>query len=412
MINVLNKLNKLNKSSLFQAAIFSGMIFNFVPWPNSILYYGIPLLIFFILSHKGETTFDFSILVFVFICFVSILTSQAEKYFYQYERFLGFVVILVCLSSLFKNGALVNFRLSLFTYVFYLLIAVTIISFIGSISGFYVIEDIRGGLIGASRHSMSLGTFAGLTLIFSLKQIIDHSQTVLKKYVWVAILIISILTIFISGARSALISAIIGSLFFLVKYFRNDKKRLFNVLMATVFILIATSSFWLAYTTVMDSKMNRDNTETSLTSSRDGLWNDRINEFISSPLLGVGFGSIDVSISKDTPFNKITGTLEPGSSWLFLLSSTGLFGFFSFLFLLISKMIRIYTVKNDDSFNSFILGILIFFTIHMFAEGYLLSCGELTFCLFWLTIGINYRKENYNMGHSSHSSEKLKHKGK
>jgi hypothetical protein len=244
---------------------------------------------------------------------------------------------------------------------------------------------------------MSLGTFAGLNLIFCVKKLLESQKSKLNKYSWILILIITMLTLFLSGSRTALISAIAGTLFLLIKYFRHDKGRLFNILLITVLVTILTSTMWLTYTSVLSNKMSSSELGGGLTSSRDQLWGDRINEFTSSPLLGVGFGSIDVNISKATPFSKQTGTLEPGSSWLFLLSSTGLFGFFCFLIIFLLKIIRTYKVNNNDSFNAFLLGVLIFFFIHLFSEGYLLSCGEFTFFMFWLTIGINYRNQGHNL---------------
>ncbi len=50
-------------------------------------------------------------------------------------------------------------------------------------------------------------------------------------------------------------------------------------------------------------------------------------EFESSPLIGVGFDAIDLNLSSASGgYDKDSGMVESGSSWLIILSMTGLIG--------------------------------------------------------------------------------------
>ena len=106
-----------------------------------------------------------------------------------------------------------------------------------------------------------------------------------------------------------------------------------------------------------------------------------------SPVIGSGFASYNNTIVKRK--SSDTGNIEPGSSWLFLLSSTGLVGFISFLLIIFRPILFIIKKQNFKSTKiSLIVSITILFFVHMFAEGYILSSGSFLFLLLWLCIGI------------------------
>ena len=127
-----------------------------------------------------------------------------------------------------------------------------------------------------------------------------------------------------------------------------------------------------------------------MTSSRDELWNDRIQEFKSSPFFGIGFASISTK-SNNHYYNKEDGKVETGSSWLNILSMTGLIGVFIFCYIWIKTLYLIYINLNRFPYtSSYLAALIIFWSIHMGAEGYIYAAGSFLFFLLWLLIGYIY----------------------
>lgn len=118
--------------------------------------------------------------------------------------------------------------------------------------------------------------------------------------------------------------------------------------------------------------------------TRGHLWAARIEEFVSSPAIGVGFQQQRV-YRKDTE-EKF---LEPGSSYLAVLSMTGLSGALGFAMLATNVFFSLYTSNSavPKEYKDLLRGWVAFFSIHLIIEGYIFACGSLLCFLFWLTVG-------------------------
>ena len=149
-----------------------------------------------------------------------------------------------------------------------------------------------------------------------------------------------------------------------------------------MFLAFSTFSIWGDYTDFVISKFNTGSLENNIIFSRELKWLFRIEEFIKSPFFGVGFGTIDPN-SLET-FDRQTGTIEPGSSWLSILSMTGLIGFLAF----IAMLFRLYKKRTNSKLYSYLIAYLSFFLIHFVFEGYILASGSLMFFCFWLLLGL------------------------
>ncbi|MDP2455208.1 MULTISPECIES: hypothetical protein [unclassified Kaistella] len=93
-------------------------------------------------------------------------------------------------------------------------------------------------------------------------------------------------------------------------------------------------------------------------------------------------------------FDSDSGKVEPGSSWLALLSMTGIAGFILIVFIFLSALIYLFKNKNDYIISGILGSLLLFFMIHMSAEGYILAAGSLLFFYIWLLLGVieGYKK--------------------
>ncbi len=81
-----------------------------------------------------------------------------------------------------------------------------------------------------------------------------------------------------------------------------------------------------------------------------------------------------------------TGTIEPGSSWLFLLSSLGLYGFLSFLIPFAYNTYMLYKNLNTGFNGGLLCSIMVLFSVHMLIEGYVVAPGAYLCFLLWLSL--------------------------
>jgi O-antigen ligase len=210
------------------------------------------------------------------------------------------------------------------------------------------------------------------------------------KLIYIIFIIISILTCLLAASRGAVVSLLIAVIFLIYLSFRKSLGKFLKVVLIFLSLILLTSSLWLPYTEQLifknQSRMQTDN----LFSGRSRMWKDRIEDFKYSPIYGVGFSSL-----KNTSNSKISslGFIEPGSGWLFILSSLGILGFIIFT-KLIFKPIFSLSKKNDLKNKSYalIVSILIFFVFHLGIEGYVLSSGGFLFFYLWLTIAIAQKR--------------------
>ena len=121
------------------------------------------------------------------------------------------------------------------------------------------------------------------------------------------------------------------------------------------------------------------------TDTRTWLWDARLREFKDSPITGIGYaltfyGRISVKAKQ----------IEPGSSYLAILSMTGLFGAVGWL-ALVGDLSSSYqraapTMPRLDRLA--LGGTAIFFVIHLAFEGYIYACGSLVGLIFYAWLGM------------------------
>lgn len=118
--------------------------------------------------------------------------------------------------------------------------------------------------------------------------------------------------------------------------------------------------------------------------TRGHLWAARIHEYSSSPVVGVGFQQ--QKIYREDTDEKF---LEPGSSYLAVLSMTGTLGAAGFLATIAALWTSLFSPSSavPTELKDLLRGWTAFFAVHFFIEGYVFACGSLLCFLFWLTAG-------------------------
>lgn len=115
--------------------------------------------------------------------------------------------------------------------------------------------------------------------------------------------------------------------------------------------------------------------------SRETLWEQRLEEFKSSPIIGIGFAA------HGTEEDKTTSRVELGGGWIAVLSQIGILGAIIIAIINIKALLSFNATRNDY-FMSYIYALYIFFCIHSIVEGYMLQGGWYMCIILWMTQGL------------------------
>ena len=241
---------------------------------------------------------------------------------------------------------------------------------------------------------MLLGPISGCTVLYMFYQLYHWKNSGKgKKLFFLIVLFMSVCLLFGAASRSAFIATAVGVVVLHCIYVRNRKAKLYKI---ALFGILALVIFTPALEPYYAKLLAKNGNEESLNfDSRADLWRLHWESFKENPLTGVGFCAVDVEPGINTLGDN--GRVETGSSWLSILSMTGILGFCSFCFLLGEMGGALY--RNIKWFNlqvAFKTGLITFFLIHMLAEGYILAAGSFLFFYFWLLLGVILNR-NYNV---------------
>ncbi|MFB6320150.1 O-antigen ligase family protein [Saccharicrinis sp. FJH54] len=350
--------------------------------PNSTEYRVHPLMLWFVLAALS-----------------SILFNNIPPFFRAKQRYVSFIIMLLLLSPLIQSVMLNYYRQQLFKVLSQTIIIMVAISFLGVVTGLGLMKNWTG-IIGLFSHSMMLGPLASIAMILAASKALQGNHSKKQQYyIYWFLTGASLITAIAAGSRSALMGGIVGLLFMIFKINQNRLSRFFKIIIILVVLAFSSFPLWEQYTEKMMSKMESAEREGDLTSSRAALWQTRIYEFDSSPFIGVGFASMNIRLT-GSYFNKDNGNIEPGSSWLAILSMMGLAGFIPLLLLLSYALFMLYTEKKDLHEAALHGALLLFFIAHMMAEGYLHAAGNGLFFYFWLLIGNTIQLKTKEASHN------------
>lgn len=324
-------------------------------------------------------------LFFGYLC-VSTFLSSPNPIFRSWERLFYFVVMLSILSPTFENQAARNIRSSTFKYLSNIFIFAAIGSFfafflgINWMSSRYDLEVGHAGHFGGlTNQSMTLAPIAGISCCIFCNKYFDTHR---KRYLICSLLCFSVLLI--SASRGALLATLGGLCVMLFNIFRH-KITFYKLVFSSGIFCIALYPIFLIFGSGIIQK-SQDTNRDGLFDSRTTKFLARISEIDSSPVIGIGFAAIDPN--GNDSFDTQTGTIEPGSSILAIVSMTGTIGLI--LFLCINFHAFNAVRKSGNHNKSLIMGLLSLFLIHMIVEGYVFAISNPLSIYYWLLIGIAY----------------------
>lgn len=359
--------------------------------PNlpQMVYYAIFLLIAIVMVfYHPNIKINVCMLFFIMAIVCSIFVNYIPDYFMPWDRFFSFLMVILCVSPFLYNSGLTIFRKEIFDKVNILFVIIVIVSFLGYLAGVYSTADFSG-FRGCTSQSMLLSPIAALTSLFCLHKAFCPEISKKEKYLFLGMMAIAFLMCLLAGSRASLAGGIVGILYYLKVRYRRNMKLFLKVLFSMLIVISVSYPLWESYLVTVAGKIERSREVGSMTTTRDALWQVRMMEFKESPVCGIGFNYVDETILP--PVYKIAaknGVIEPGSGWLFLLSSLGIMGTIPFLLLFGKPLFRIY--KKAESYSDEILigACLSFFAVHLIAEGYITSSGSFLFFYLWLLISL------------------------
>ena len=329
-----------NKPTFWFACVVLWQLMAFLPSMPSMVVYGVYIAYaLYVLFHSSNLTFYKPLLVFLLYVPVQLMLVAPDSSFHCWDRFVLFVLLLICVSPLLNNLRLAKNRRTIFS------IALTVCTFLGVGSFFARFLGINYGTSRTLDNILQIGTFGGLT----------HHSMLLGPVAAVG----CVFCCWMGYTRRIKIYWCLGVLCITAVMFSASRSALVGAIAAIT--MCGTSVLSLA-ACVRDS--------------------DR------SPHQGLRFDALDLTLSSASgAYDKDSGMVESGSSWLIILSMTGLIGAILLFPVLFGTYRQLWFDSSPQA--TILLGLLTFFFVHMIAEGYIFYGGSMLAFLLWLTIGVS-----------------------
>lgn len=382
-----------DKPTFFFALAIINQVVGFTPQIPSVGFYAI-MILYALYQLYTMRHFNSALLLFLLYVPLNILVTHPAPVFKSWERYILFITLLISVSPLLIGRRTAILRMSIFKILIFSCAVLGVGSFICRFIGInYGTNELQTNLFavgtfgGLCNHSMLLGPIAGVGVIYMTKL---AYQTRKKMYYVFALM--CLFAVMFSASRAALIGTISGLVVMLYKQSGSAGRFMKG---AVAFTLIASLTFTL-WGSALDDVIAKNDANIAgggFTSSRTNKWMMRVEEFKNNPVLGVGFVAVDLrSAMAASDADMERGVVETGSSWLCILSMTGLIGALLLIPIFFSAFRTAWNKKTEMS--PIILGILTMFYIHMIAEGYVLAGGSFLAFTVWLTVGLAYDQKS------------------
>lgn len=360
--------------------------------------YYIPLILFILcyFLYKGGFSLDLLTTLFLLATLLSILGNDIPPFFKPWQRLVQLVLVMVCVSSINKSERVAFYREALMLNLCVVSAFIMLLNFLSYYGGFG--QSTHVGFWGVCYHGNLLGMFSMIGIVYMLHLFLCEEHKI-RRIIYMCCLLVGIVVLLLASSRNTLACAIIGGAVYIKLFYKSNSRIITaGIVLGILYVLIAP--FFEEYTYGLAAKNSEAATLGSITSSRDALWATRLAEFWKSPLIGVGAFAVDTSIQNSekffNPYNSVTGVVELGSTYLGILSQTGLLGFIAFIMLLVKAIRNGYRAAMDSMSKRQILmfTLLVMFSFHMIFEGYVNTAGQLLTLLLWLILACNIQPSN------------------
>lgn len=240
---------------------------------------------------------------------------------------------------------------------------------------------------GFCSYAMWASASAAISSVFFVNMAFREFTT--QKWMKIICFILSVLSLYIvvlAGSRSAFVLALACSLLTIKMQSNKFTSLLKNMIIIAIAAIIFTP-FIMNNSKAMLQKKNAFEITVENT-SRDALWSQRIAEFKSSPIIGIGFAAHGVGL------NKKVGRNESGGGYISVLAQTGIVGTIFIIIIMGSAFMSPRKIGVDPNVI-LIYCIFAFMAIHTIVEGYLFQGGWYLCLIIWLIIGVMIEHKDY-----------------
>lgn len=310
-------------------------------------------------------------------------------------RLVLFAFILVLTCPIYTSLKWHLYKKKILRNIFIGFIGVVLINLYAKFTGFNLRALVKGWedltdkqFSGYCDQPMWLAAAAAVSTIFCAYLVfVQDRKKRLQQYFYILLLLCSVYVTMISGSRSAFLAAMGATgvvLYLLVK----NKGRLIKYVVSATAVILVLSPIFLDRKTFGAMMAKQEYQKEIGQTSRDQIWADRMVEFKSSPLIGVGFGAHGVGEDKEV------STVETGGGWISILAQTGILGLILALSIIFKAYTPIRKIRQDNSMMC-IYAAYFFFIVHSIVEGYMFQGGWYLCLIFWMVIGLLIENKQY-----------------
>jgi hypothetical protein len=311
--------------------------------------------------------------VIVLLAFAASL-SQAEQFSVAGPRWVGLALMIFFVGPVIINPVAVEARAAAWR------LAVTGMT---TLTGIFVVWYIlrlpsfgAGDFSSFMNQCMLVAPISGMGVVIALARALHG-----RSWRWGLLAAAGLVPMIAAGSRVAFLATGTAACFLLVR-----RKPALGGLFAFLFLCLVCG-FVLHRSTDEGSETSTGGlVRKGTTNSRADLWQSRIAEFKSSPVLGIGvaMGTGSGSAVEDDGAVRV----EPGSSYLAVPAMTGALGTVSFGVALGLLLCGFAFVPQKPALDRDILSVIgVFLAIHGIAEGWVLAFGSPLALIFWLWLG-------------------------
>lgn len=384
-------------------SLVSGFLF-MVPGKHNIYYIMCAISLLY-LVFNGGFRLNKLMLFFYAVIVINVMFLPILPLFRSQMRAANFIfVTLVCSPAIMSKTA-AAYRERVFKYVLIGFTILTVLSFFcfflginmmpfnreGSMALYDDYQNVGGKFSGLFNHSMIFGPIAALVSLVNFNLYLKYRTRIRL----VLFFLCSMACVF-SASRAALLALAFGIAAVLYKAIKTPHSYISfkRVTWIFIFVGLATLPFAdVAFSGVLN-KMDITQEEFGGYSSRDRKYERRLYEFSESPILGVGFASIDIRTGD--AYSPYTGQIEPGTAHLAVLAQTGLVGMTAYVLFLLGALKALRRRNSMIAYTAYALFWLFFG--HGWAEGWIFAPGGMICFMFWLSMAQCYDieyKESY-----------------
>lgn len=356
-----------------------------VPPSNSALQLAsLSLLAAAVLMHfvREPARFRFSALLAMALPGFSLLTTDDLSH--SLFRYSGWLIMMLAVGPVFTGAGAAAFRRTALSAMVWMAHLVAWLSLAWIAAGLPVMGF--GIYTGVMYHVMILAPLSAVSAIAAMARSMSA-----RSVRWLLLAAPGVILVLLCGSRAAAFGLVSGIIMLcLLRLQRAGVLVGLAVLLLGVFVAADFEGAMRQFGGILPEKTSERLVERDLLQTRLGTWQARIDEFASSPVAGVGFARDQYALALARLQGEVSiDSVEPGSSYLGVLSMTGALGAVG-IGILLADLAWLWLrrrVPSGGSEHLLLLGLVSFFAMHMVAEGYVLAVGSPLALTLWLTLG-------------------------